>query len=128
VNGGAVKRRRLSTKAAKSQLAAIRGDEPAPQEDEGDEEDDGAVFPILREAVPLALLFLRAVRDGLKENPFSGAPDGVDWGQVESVAHMTATDLDAWSFDVLARMFGTVEKVHLKRWRAAQAKAAKKDK
>jgi hypothetical protein len=95
---------------------------------EPDEEpDDG--FPILPSAAPIAVLFLRS-QQACRRNAFNGAPDGVDWGEVEAVARMTAAAIDGWVFDVLAEMFREAEKIAIVRWRdqqkAAEAAAKRK--
>lgn len=107
----------------KSQLAQLSGQEPA--EAEPPEEDDAGEpsFDMLRSGVPLAVFFTRVARPALRSNPFSGAPDGVDWGQVESVARLNSFAVDSWAFDTLNAMFAVVEKAEMARWSARQKEA-----
>jgi hypothetical protein len=80
---------------------------------------------MLREGLATALFFTRSAPAALRRNPFNGAPDGVDWGQVERIAGMTGYAIDVWAFDTLAAMFNAVETIRLKRWQEAQKKAEK---
>lgn len=78
---------------------------------------------MLRDGVPTALFFIRAAPAALRRNPYSGAPDGVDWVQVERIASMSGYAIDAWAFDTLAAMFSKVDTIRLSRWKEAQDKA-----
>lgn len=114
-------RKRKSRQTAKAQLAQLKGD--ATEEavaGPDDETEDG--FPILASAAPVAVLFLRS-QQACRRNAFNGAPDGVDWTEVEAVARMTNATIDGWVFDVLAEMFREAEKIAIVRWREAQKAA-----
>lgn len=98
----------------------MRGDDVQEVAEPDDDQEDG--FPILPSAAPVAVLFLRS-QQACRRNEFNGAPNGVDWGEVEAVARMTDATVGGWVFDILAEMFREAEKIAFSRWQVEQRKA-----